>query len=97
MSKASMKTSEISDKDAAAISIAGAKLANTMKILRELKNVTMREHARQLGMSPATLCRIEAGDLPDLVNLIKIRVRTGISYGTLLGEDPVEKPTDNQS
>jgi transcriptional regulator with XRE-family HTH domain len=83
------RSAEISDKDAEAISIAGQKLASTMKLLRELKQVSMRDHAKQLGMSPATLCRIEAGDLPDLVNLIKIRVRTGISYATLLGE---EKP-----
>lgn len=81
-----MKTSEISDADAAAISIAGGKLASTMKLLRELKQVSLRDHAKQLGMSPATLCRIEAGELPDLVNLIKIRVRTKISYATLLGE-----------
>jgi transcriptional regulator with XRE-family HTH domain len=88
------RAAEITDADAAAISIAGAKLASTMQLLRELKQVSMRDHAKQLGMSPATLCRIEAGDLPDLVNLIKIRVRTGISYATLLGESKPESTAE---
>jgi transcriptional regulator with XRE-family HTH domain len=63
-------------------------LSRTMVVLRELKGMSMREHAQQLGLSPATLCRIEAGKGCDLATLAKIHQATGIKYHTLLGERP---------
>lgn len=63
-------------------------LSRTMILLRELKAISMREHAKQMGLSPATLCRIEAGKGCDLRILAIIHRATGIKFHTLLGEKP---------
>jgi len=63
-------------------------LSRTMVLLREIKGISMREHARQLGMSPATLSRVEAGKGCDLKTLCAIHNATGVKLHTLLGEKP---------
>lgn len=65
-----------------------AALAKTVILLREIKGLSMREHAGQLGVSPATLCRIEDGRGCDLATLVKIHKATGVKLHTLLGEKP---------
>lgn len=60
-------------------------LARTMKLLRELKGIGLREHARQLGLTSATLCRIEAGKKCDVDTLLAIHAKTGVALNTLLG------------
>jgi transcriptional regulator with XRE-family HTH domain len=64
----------------------GKALGRTMILLRDLKGISMREHAKQLGISPATLCRIERGDTCDIKTLAAIHKATGIKYHILLGE-----------
>lgn len=61
-------------------------LAKTMLLLREVKGMSLREHAKWLGISPATLSRIERGFGCDLSKLVLIREKTGVKYETLLGE-----------
>lgn len=63
-----------------------AELARTMKVLRDIKGMGLREHARNLNMNPATLCRVEAGKGCDLKTLVHIHRATGIKLATLLGE-----------
>lgn len=60
-------------------------LSEVMKQLRELKGLGLREHARQLGMSPATLSRIERVHECDLATLAHISEKTGIPVSKLLG------------
>ena len=62
-------------------------LASTMKLIREMKGLSLRAHAKVLGLSPATLSRIERGFGCDLSKLVMIREKTGIKYETLLGEE----------
>ena len=61
-------------------------LAKTMRLLREMKQISLRRHAKELGFSPATLSRIERGYGCDLSKLVTIRRQTGVSYETLLGD-----------
>lgn len=63
-------------------------LATTMKLLRELKGISLREHAAQMQLSPATLSRIENAKTCDLSTLVWISEKTGISINTLLGLKP---------
>jgi transcriptional regulator with XRE-family HTH domain len=63
-------------------------LARTLILLREIKGISMREHARQIGLSPATLSRVEAGKGCDLKTLCAIHIGTGVKLHTLLGEKP---------
>lgn len=63
-------------------------LARTMNVLRDLKGCSLREHAAQLGISPATLSRIENEQGCDLATLVKIHKVTGVKLHTLLGEKP---------
>ena len=60
-------------------------LGDAMKVLRHLKGIGLREHARQLDMSPATLSRIERGYECDLSTVAWISEKTGISVDRLLG------------
>lgn len=60
-------------------------MARTMKLLRELKGMGMREHARQLGIPAATLYRIENAKRCDVETLLKIHYKTGVTFNTLLG------------
>lgn len=61
-------------------------LAKTMKLLREMKGCSLRQHAKWLDMSPATLSRIERGYGCDLAKLVHIHEKTGVKYETLLGD-----------
>lgn len=61
-------------------------LARTMILLREMKGLSLRQHAKHLEMSPATLSRIERGYGCDLSKLVHIREKTGVSYETMLGD-----------
>lgn len=70
-------------------------LARTMKLLRDIKRMGQREHARSLGLAISTLNRIEAGKPCDVDTLVYIHQKTGIPYDTLLGSTPsgtVEQP-----
>lgn len=73
-------------KDQGALNEVCEALARTMKVLREIKGMGLREHARNLNMNPATLCRVEAGKGCDLKTLVHIHHATGIKLTTLLGE-----------
>lgn len=61
-------------------------LARTMKLLREMKGVSLRQHAKFIGLSAATLSRIERGYGCDLAKLVLIHEKTGVSYETMLGD-----------
>lgn len=65
-------------------------LANTMRLVREMKGLSLREHAKLIGLSPATLSRIERGFGCDLAKLVLIREKTGVKYETLLGDHSPE-------
>ena len=56
-----------------------------MRLMRELRKMGLREHARELKLSPATLSRIEAGKGCDVDTLTKISRSTGAKITTLLG------------
>lgn len=60
-------------------------LAATMKKLRKLRGIGLREYAKELGVNTCTLNRIELGRGCDLNGLVAIRESTGISYEALLG------------
>jgi transcriptional regulator with XRE-family HTH domain len=57
-----------------------------MRTARALTGLSMRAYARKLGLSSATLCRIEADKGCDLSTLAAIRKASGISYAILLGD-----------
>ena len=61
-------------------------MAKTMKLLREIKGMGLREHAKRLNMNPATLHRIENGRGCDIATLVHIHQATGVKYETLLGD-----------
>lgn len=61
-------------------------LASAMKMVRALKKQSLREQAKWLEMSPATLSRIERGYGCDLDALVRIHQKTGVAYDVLLGE-----------
>ena len=63
----------------------GKALARTMKLLREIKGIGMREHARQLGLPASTLSRIENAKKCDIDTLLVIHTKTGVALNTLLG------------
>jgi transcriptional regulator with XRE-family HTH domain len=58
-------------------------------MVRALKKLSLREHAKALDVSPATLSRIERGYGCDLDVLVRIHKRTGVAYAVLLGELPL--------
>lgn len=60
-------------------------LANVMKLMRELRGMTLRAHARELQLNPATLHRIENGKGCDMNTLIAISRSSGAKITTLLG------------
>lgn len=60
-------------------------LAQKLSTVRELKGLSIREHAKHLGISSATLCRIEHGKPCDLLVLAKICDGTGLPVDVLLG------------
>lgn len=61
-------------------------LGQAVGMVRALKRLSLREHAKKLDVSPATLSRIERGYGCDLDVLVRIHERTGVAYSVLLGE-----------
>lgn len=61
-------------------------LADAMKMLRALSGMSLREYAKHLGLSAATLSRIESGCGCDLDKLVTIHNATKVKYEILLGE-----------
>jgi transcriptional regulator with XRE-family HTH domain len=61
-------------------------LAKAMRLLRDMKGLSLRQHAKQIGLSPATLSRIERSYGCDLSKLVLIHEKTGVSYEILLGD-----------
>ena len=57
--------------------------------------VGLRATARAIGLSPATLSRVENGQLPDLANFTKICQWLELDPANLLGFDPanLDRPT----
>ena len=53
-------------------------------------NEGLRETTREIGISPATLSRVESGKLPDIETFKKICIWMKIDAGEVLGT--VEKP-----
>jgi transcriptional regulator with XRE-family HTH domain len=55
----------------------------------------IREAAKEIGISPATLSRVERGNLPDLETFGKICKWLKIDPGHVLGvtQSPAERPT----
>jgi transcriptional regulator with XRE-family HTH domain len=60
-------------------------LGEVMTLLRDMTERGVREQAKLLGMSAATLSRIERGYGCDVEQLVKIHKLSGISYDRLLG------------
>ena len=52
--------------------------------------VGIRATAREIGLSPATLSRVENGQLPDLVNFTKICQWLEVDPASILGFNPEE-------
>jgi len=61
------------------------RLALVMRLQRETRGESLRKYAEFLGISAATLYRIETGKPCDVDTLLSIHERTGISLPTLLG------------
>jgi transcriptional regulator with XRE-family HTH domain len=51
-------------------------------------NKTLREAAREIGSSPATLMRVESGRVPDVETFGKLCVWLGVDPGSYLGIKP---------
>ena len=71
-------------------------LASLGRMVAEKRGkVGIRTTAREIGLSPATLSRVENGQLPDLENFRKICRWLEIDPARLLGFDPtdLDRPT----
>ena len=66
-------------------------------VARKRGKVGVRATAREIGLSPATLSRVENGQLPDLVNFTKICHWLGVDPASLLGFNPedLDRPVVN--
>lgn len=60
-------------------------LAKTMLLLREMRGMNIRDHAKHLDISHATVSRIENEQPCDVDTLVKIHLATKITLHTLLG------------
>jgi len=66
-------------------------LAQNVYAVRHMKGMSLRQHAKALGISPATLSRIERGWPCDLRILAKICEGTGFPVEALLGVSKVRR------
>ncbi len=67
-------------------------LRNIGPALRNKRNERgLREVAREIGISPATLARIEAGNLPDIETFTKICSWMHLDAGVVLGTSNKEQ------
>lgn len=64
-------------------------------VARKRGKVGIRATARAIGLSPATLSRVENGQLPDLANFTKLCEWLEIDPAAILGFDPAyrDRPT----
>ena len=60
-------------------------MAKTLLLLREMSGMNIRDYAKRLDISHATLSRIENEQPCDVDTLIKIHIATGVTLHTLLG------------
>jgi transcriptional regulator with XRE-family HTH domain len=66
--------------------VAQAKLASLGNDVRKHRaNKTLRESAKSIGISPATLMRVEAGRVPDVETYGKLCTWLGVDPGSYLG------------
>ena len=65
-----------------------------IEIKKKRKNQGIRETSKEIGISPATLSRVENGKLPDLDTFRKICNWLNIDGGTILG---CSKSADKES
>lgn len=62
------------------------KIATLGVLVRERRGARrLRETAREIGLSPATLMRIEAGRMPDVATFAKVCRWLGVDPGDFLG------------
>jgi transcriptional regulator with XRE-family HTH domain len=70
-------------------SVAQAKLGSLGNDVRKHReNKTLRDAARTIGISPATLMRVEAGRVPDVETYGKLCTWLGVDPGSYLGIKP---------
>lgn len=64
-------------------------------VARKRGKVGIRATAREIGLSPATLSRVENGQLPDLANFTKLCRWLELDPASVLGFDPddLNRPT----
>lgn len=48
------------------------RIATALKLMRATDNVGLREQAKEIGISPATLSRIERGEQADTRSVVKL-------------------------
>lgn len=60
-------------------------------VARKRGKVGVRATARAIGLSPATLSRVENGQLPDLANFTKLCVWLEVDPAAMLGFDPAKR------
>lgn len=60
-------------------------IAKQLRAMREREGISLRRYAKKIGVSPATLSRLERGYNSDLATLDKICSSTGVSIEVLLG------------
>lgn len=70
-------------------------LGNDVRKHRE--NKTLRDAARTIGISPATLMRVEAGRVPDVETYGKLCTWLGADPGSYLGFKPLSDAPDVQA
>ena len=64
--------------------VAGACTYNALKQVRKSAVLNVREAARNIGISPATLSRVENGKPPDIFTFAKICRWADLDFGTAL-------------
>jgi DNA-binding Xre family transcriptional regulator len=73
-------------------------LAALGKLVRDKRGARrLRDAAPEIGISPATLMRIENGRMPDVETFGKVCHWLGTDPGDFLGFDPSAKPSVNSS
>lgn len=59
-------------------------LAENLKHIRELRGIGVRELARQAGVQPSTITRIEQGESPNLESVIRLAVALSVRLDDLV-------------
>ena len=66
-------------------------------IIERRGTLGVRAAAKEIGISPATLSRVENGNVPDLATFAKICEWLGEDPNRFLGMQPTRKPTETAS